>query len=274
MLIGELLGHNVKKGCLFGVEVEVEGFGLPRAVLGFDVVKEGSLRPVEGEMGKEYVFKKPYSFDEAMMYLERLHLALSNAERVQFSNRTSVHVHVNATDMSIMEWWTFLFLWVLYEEPLIAFCGEERRSNLFCLSSRDAEGLMFTLQRCAIEGHMAYLNDEVRYSAVNTAATVKYGSVEFRTMRGTTDLSVLRTWLSTLEKLRTVAMEIGKPSTLIDMVLNDEGFTNKVFSPDHFVHQFPDIQRVVMESAFNCAMIIDSCDFSKFTFMYEPNMDI
>ena len=274
MTIGELIKRKPKKGCLFGVEIEMEGLGLTIRVAGFDIVKEGSLRPVEGEQGKEYVFKKPYSFDDSMAYLNLLADQCEGAELVQFSNRTSVHVHVNVSDLSAEQWFTFLFLWILFEEPLIAFCGEERKGNLFCLSSYEAETLLFTLERCAREGHLRYLNDDVRYSAVNTAATNKYGSLEFRCMRGTLDINVLSTWLSTLARLREMAIEFDTPAALIEAALNDNGFINNIFDDAHFIHNYPDLRRVVMENVFRCAIIIDNCDFAAFSFRPEPDFDI
>ena len=274
MQIGDLLGRRIYKGCLFGVEVEVEGRGLPRAVEKFNVVAEGSLRAVDGEVGREFVFKIPMNFDRSMESLGALKESLDASDRVVFSERTSVHVHVNVTDMTLPQWFTFLFLWVLYEEAMINYCGDSRKGNLFCLSSRDAEGLMFTLEKCAREGHIHYLDDDVRYSAVNTAATNKYGSVEFRSMRGTMDLEVLGEWLTTLKTLRDKAVELGSPKKLIDSVLNDEEFTASLFPEDHFIRTFPDIERVILENAFRCALIVDTCDFSKFSFTDEPNRDI
>jgi hypothetical protein len=274
MQIGDLLGRKTFKGCLFGVEVEVEGVGLPRGVDKFAVVQEGSLRAVDGEIGREFVFRKPMNFEQSLEALTNLKGALDGSKRVVFSERTSVHVHVNVTDMTLPQWFTFLFLWVLYEEAMINYCGDSRKGNLFCLSSRDAEGLMFTLERCAREGHIQYLNDDVRYSAVNTAATNKYGSVEFRSMRGTMDLDVLGTWLATLQAMRDKAIEISSPKKLIDLVLKDEEFTASLFPEDHFIRTFPDIDRVILENAFRCALIVDSCDFEKFSFTDEPNMDI
>lgn len=274
MKVGDLIRRKVLNGCLFGVEVEVEGVGLPEHVDAFKVVREGSLRPVDGEQGKEYVFARPYPLEKSLACLEALREELNLSRFVQFSERTSIHVHVNVTDLTMNEWFTFLFLWVLFEEAMIDYCGEERKGNLFCLSSRDAEGLVFTLDRCAREGHIQYLDDEVRYSAINTAATNKYGSLEFRSMRGTMDMDVLTCWLTTLASLRKAAQEFGSPAVLIDKALNDEEFIHKLFPEGHFIREFKDINRIVMENAFRCALIVDTCDFSKFTFFEEPNIDI
>jgi hypothetical protein len=275
MRIGDLIGHKPLNGCLFGVEVEVEGAGLPRKVAGFNVVQEGSLRAVDGEEGKEYVFQHPMPYELAIDALEGLAIKLADAPIVQFSNRTSIHVHVNVTDLTVSEWFTFLFLWVVYEDAFINFCGNERKGNLFCLSSRDAEGMMFALEDFALTGNINNLNDEVRYSAVNTAATNKYGSVEFRSMRGTMDLGVLGSWLDALKRLRDKAQELGSPQALIEALLVDpEQFTCHIFPEGHFVHNYPGLIRYVSENVFRCALIVDCCNFDKFDFVDEPHMDI
>ena len=275
MRIGDLIGTRIIEGCRYGVEIEVEGVGLPNNVAGFKVVKEGSLRPIDGEEGKEYVFLAPMEYDVAIKSLEQLRVKLDLAPLVQFSPRTSVHVHVNVTDLTVSEWFTFLFLWVVYEEALINFCGNERKGNLFCLSSRDAEGLMFYLEEFAREGGIGMLNDEVRYSAVNTAATNKFGSVEFRTMRGTANTSVLKSWLGALGSLRAKAQELGNPKALIDALLEDqEAFTYSLFPVGHFVYNLPTLRRTVMENAFRCALLVDKCAFERFEFLDEPERDI
>lgn len=275
MKIGDLIGIKPKNGCLFGVEVEVEGMGLPRKVPGFIVVKEGSLRPVNGEEGREYVFIEPVNYDKSIERLSLLKERFGEAEIVQFSSRTSIHVHVNVTDMTISEWFTFLFLWVVYEEALINFCGDERKGNLFCLSSRDAEGLMFILEDIANGGDIQRLNDEVRYCAVNTAATNKYGSVEFRSMRGTMELPVLSAWLDALQSLRDAALRIGSPKQLIEELLVDpEKFTQSIFPEGHFVYDLPEFNQSVMSNVFRCALIIDKSSFDMYEFLEEPNIDI
>jgi len=278
MTIGDLIGRNQYNGALLGVEVEVEGYRLPTNCPGFNVVKEGSLRCVNDEPGKEYVFRAPAPLDNAIIMLKTLRNMLYRPDPrsiVQFSNRTSVHVHVNVSDLTVEEWFTFLFLWVLYEEALIDFCGEERKGNLFCLSSRDAEGLLFTLEEFTETGQFHRIDDEVRYCAVNTVATPKYGSLEFRTMRGTMDMNVLTPWLSTLVSLRNMAQEIGHPNKLIEAVLNDErAFTRELFPVGHFIYNYPNLSRSVLHNAFRCALFVERVKWNRFNFIDEPRVDI
>lgn len=276
MKIGELTGRGILEGPLFGVEVEVEGAKLPNRLAGFRVIEEQSLREVAGEPGREYVFLNPLALDATLHYLDKLRLALyKEGQLVVFSPRTSIHVHVNVSDFTVPQWFTFLFLWVLYEEALIDFCGTERKGNLFCLSSRDAEGLLFQLERFANNGNIHEFNDDYRYSAVNTAATCKYGSLEFRSMRGTLDEYTLTSWIRTLYNLRLMAIDIGSPEKLIEEVLDNEPkITKKIFGDNHFVYGFPNLSRSVMAAAFRCATIIDNANWNRFDIFEEPEFDL
>lgn len=282
MKVGHLIIKQIHQGPLLGVEVEVEGCSLPPSLPGFKVVGEGSLRKVHGEAGREYVFKNPVALDTAMERLTFLHNKL-NAVRadpagcVVFSDRTSVHVHINVTDLTVSEWFTFLFLWVLYENAMIDYCGKERRGNLFCLSSRDAEGLMFRLAKFAQDRHAVWnvLDDEVRYCAVNIAATAKYGSVEFRTMRGTDDPAVLNPWLSTFVTLRNKAQELGSPKVLMDQLIADaRGFTAELFPVGHFIYNYRDWYDDLIENIYRCSLIVDENNWDEVVFLEEPDIDI
>lgn len=276
MKIGSLLHRNILEGAHFGVEVEVEGCGLPSRVNGFSVVQEGSLRPVNGEDGKEYVFKQPSPIDTTCELIYKLNSVLhKEGSFPEFSNRTSVHVHVNVTDMTVEQWFNFLFLWVLFEEAMLDYCGESRKGNLFCLSSQNAEGFMFTLEEVIRTGVIPILGDEVRYSAVNVAATPKYGSVEFRSMRGTTDPEILIPWISTLSHLRCVAMEYETPQVMLEEVIdNPFRFISKLFQEDHFIWKHDDLERSVLSNAFRCAIVVDGVSFNLFNFTDEPPQDI
>lgn len=272
LTIGNFVRNNTV-GPLVGVEVEVEGTNLPARLRHWSIVHEGSLRPVDGSPGVEYIFPRPLAYHDALNALEELEAALERANP-QWSDRTSVHVHVNSADLTVEQWYTMLFLWVLFEEPLLDFCGENRRGNLFCLSSRDAEALLFTLESVARTGRIEHIDDNVRYAAVNVNATRKYGSTEFRSMRGCIDMPVLDTWLKTLLTLREKAIEIGSPSALLDRVFSTPNFASTIFEPHHFIHSYEGLQRSVEYNAYRCSLIVEGTDWSNFEIFDEPAFDI
>lgn len=210
-LLSELLLKDCPEGT-FGVEIECEGNNLyPINNLYWKTEDDGSLRGVFPHSRCEWVFKKPLSIDKTILALK--HLANKQKENnadLQFSFRTSVHVHVNVLDLTWNQYLNFIYLYFLLEEPLMNFCGQERIGNRFCLRMQDAEGVLDTFQYMIQTGARSIrgLNEEaVRYSAINLYATAKYGSLEFRGMRGCLDVDILTTWITTLNKLKESAKQ-------------------------------------------------------------------
>lgn len=209
----EILGKNPEEGT-FGVEIECEGENLfPIDNVYWKTEDDGSLRGVFPHSRCEWVFKKPLSLKKTLLAIK--HLANKQEEEKaipKFSFRTSVHVHVNVLDLTWDEYCSFIYLYLLLEEPLMNFCGQERIGNRFCLRLQDAEGLLDSVNYLFQTGPQGFrmLNEEnIRYSAINIYATRKYGSLEFRGMRGTLDEGVLRKWINALNSLKESAKSFG-----------------------------------------------------------------
>lgn len=186
-----------EQGGLFGVEVEVEGLNLPRAIEGFDVKDDGSLR---GESA-EYVFSSSKSFVETLRALNKLSKSFDNS-KLDMSFRTSVHVHVNVQNLNHNQLCKFLYLAFLFENPLVNFCGPSRVGNRFCLRVVDSFYKIGELEQIFEKGFQ-YIQDQgrVKYSAINLHTIAKFGSVEFRSMRGTISYDVLSKWIKMLNAL-------------------------------------------------------------------------
>jgi hypothetical protein len=212
----EILNVPLCKGSL-GVEIECEGKNL--SVIDsphWRTERDGSLRGNYPDCSAEYVMRKPVSDKQFPGILRKLIDHQAQAQ-FAFSFRTSVHVHVNAQELTEDELLAFLYACFLLEEPLMNFCGESRKANRFCLRIRDAEGYAETLNSLFENGfnHVRYLNgDRIRYSAINIHALTKYGSVEFRGMRGNMDPAVLVPWCNTLLSIRENARKLGSPAAV------------------------------------------------------------
>lgn len=212
----EILNVPLCKGSL-GVEIECEGKNL--SVIDsphWRTERDGSLRGNYPDCSAEYVMRKPVSDKQFPGILRKLIDHQAEAQ-FAFSFRTSVHVHVNAQELTEDELLAFLYACFLLEEPLMNFCGESRKANRFCLRIRDAEGYAETLNALFGNGfrQIRYLNgDRIRYSAINVHALSKYGSVEFRGMRGNMDPAVLVPWCNTLLSIRENARKLGSPAAV------------------------------------------------------------
>lgn len=209
----ELLKLQPSKGDL-GVEIECEGLKLnPIESNNWKTEQDNSLRGDYPTQSSEYVIRKPVSNSVFKKALDEL-IAHQEKATLNFSFRTSVHVHVNVQELTEDELLAFIYACILLEEPLMNYCGEGRKGNRFCLRIQDAEGYMEVLNDVFERGH-SYIRglrgEYIRYSAINLHSLVKYGSVEFRGMRGNMDKNILIPWTTALLNIRKVAKKLGTP---------------------------------------------------------------
>lgn len=222
--LSEILGKAPIDG-EFGIEVECEGKNLKLMEGKYWATEhDGSLRGIYPDTCCEWILKKPLSLDKTTLAIKHLYNEQTkNGAEFNFSFRTSVHVHVNVLDLTWTQYCNFIYLYLLVEEPLMRFCGNERIGNRFCLRLQDAEGLMDTLSFMFKSGPNSLrhvIEDEVRYAALNVAATRKYGSLEFRGMRGNLDVNVLTTWINTLHALKQAAIKWESPKEIAEWARN------------------------------------------------------
>lgn len=248
----ELLGQPLCKGSL-GVEIECEGKNLnPIDTDTWRTERDGSLRGEYPYRSSEYVMRQPVSALRLTKVIDELinHQAKATLE---FSFRTSVHVHVNVQGYTIDEMLAFLYACLLLEEPLMNFCGETRKGNRFCLRVKDAEGYDKTLNSLFEYGWRTIrdLNgDNIRYSAINIHALKKYGSIEFRGMRGNMDRDVLIPWCNTLLNIRNTATKLGSPVAVYNEFIKrgNQEFAKKMFGKHFDKFDYPDMDRDMANS--------------------------
>jgi hypothetical protein len=118
-----------------------------------------------------------------------------------FSERTSIHVHVNMAEMEMSKVKQFILAYAMLEPLFFEFVGEKRQNNIFCvplfytylpsLYKKDVQGL-----------HQAWH----KYTAFNIKPLGNsdlgpgIGTIEFRHMYGTNDVGIVSTWLTILEE--------------------------------------------------------------------------
>lgn len=202
--LSQAIGFKTKG--TFGIEIETEGTNLLKAISGKWTDKaDGSLR---GE-SREYILRKPLALEDAKKALVDLNTALSaNKAVLDFSFRTSVHVHVNVLEFNKHQIHTFLYLSYLLENALTRFGGDSRSGNRFCLRCCDAEYQLEAAYDFFLkQGFNALREDNYKYCAINLCPMMTQGSIEFRAMRGTLDTSVLFPWLEVLQNIRNISQK-------------------------------------------------------------------
>lgn len=217
-----ILGRNPTTGDI-GLEVEVEGNKFPKDTptgqtyipAEWKYCKDGSLR---GKDNAEYVFRKPLLFSEVPNAVKRLWDMFGKYGSIlDDSNRTSVHVHLNAQKFYLNRLAAFLAIYYSVEEILTKWCGSHREGNLFCLRSKDAPAVVSKLKKfIKNDGQQEYLDQGLHYAGLNAHALMKFGSIEIRTLRGVTSPEPILTWVSILERIYKMSAEYPDPRVFVD----------------------------------------------------------
>lgn len=246
-----------------GLEIEVEGSNLPRTGEYWNVEHDGSLRGEGLDTACEYVFRQPLTLKgtkKALTYLKKQYE--KNEAVVNDSPRCGVHVHVNCQKLTIVQLYNFMTAYLIFEELLVNWCGPTRVGNLFCLRVKDAEYLLYSLVRALETGdyRRSFATDELRYASMNVKALATYGSLEFRAMRGTDDVSAIYQWAEVLVGLRENSQQFPNPiemvvgssmhglSTLVEQLFGEH--SDIIFSQEGWEQSAMDGVRRVQEVAY------------------------
>jgi len=206
-----------------GIEVEVEGIlssdrvcpirDSNKSVVGYlwHNTEDGSLR----NNGREFVSLPikggaiEYSFDKLETYLNKSKSCVGH----EFSDRTSVHIHMNARDMTLEQIACFMLLYTAVEPVLYNFCGGQRHKNIFCVPlNQITEEDYLRRFYAGVEKKDNLLNtlDCLRhwkkYCGINLKPLFSYGTIEFRQMVGTLDKEKLLTWINMILLLKKYAV--------------------------------------------------------------------
>jgi len=210
-----IMGNKPTKGEV-GIEIEVEGVNLPTddtpAPWVYHVDHSLRAPKLPGGMTAEYVLSKPIPFDEVAGSLKKLWAKFKTKKSTMVdSNRTSVHVHLNMQNFFLNRLTSFCALYFIVEEILTEWCGEHRVGNLFCLRAKDATAIAIHLKEFIQADGRYNIGEFMHYSALNANALKKYGSIEVRTLRGTSDPSVIVDWVEILERIYKLSEEYPDP---------------------------------------------------------------
>jgi hypothetical protein len=233
-----------KAGDLFGIELECEGKRVDWDQQDTDILKhwephaDGSLRDHHGK-ACEWVFNGPVNYKASVA---RVHTLFDMFEKrntkMVISNRTSTHVHFNMGDKNAYQAVNIFILFTILEGILDNYCGEDRAGNLFCLSSRHAEEQVTWVENaCFKDFHFGKFKENFRYCSLNLASLNKFGTVEFRTMRGLDNREDMLDWLSIINEFTQFACYTMKnPVDILQEVSVESpvGFLRKIFSAENF----------------------------------------
>lgn len=204
---------------LYGVEIEIEGMGgfePPDALLDFWEVKpDGSLR----NNGLEFVMRRPLTGSDLEKALADADLVLEKANP-SLSRRTSVHVHMDVSGLSVQELVTLVVYYTMFEKLLFRYVGYDRENNVYCIPfwkgtdhfsgltrAINLIGMSKELTNTRKQSIRAILRSHNKYSALNLAPIVTQGSIEFRHHPGEYRYTRLTQWILLLNKLKEAAVK-------------------------------------------------------------------
>lgn len=192
---------------LIGVEVELERTGnMPYPDETFwHVTNDGSLR----NSGREFVFREPLygqAIQSALMSLQRS----IDEGRPVISERCSVHVHINISDLTTAQLHKMLMLYLIFERVLVKYHQSVREDNIFCVPFYKAPQyivLMDAMMSESVENMNHMFGHFNKYYAVNLESIRAFGSLEFRHMGGCTNMPDVLTWIKIIMCLKKASLD-------------------------------------------------------------------
>ena len=173
----------------------------------FTVEGDNSLR------GNAFEFiSKPMQSTHFLAALED-YFKLTKFTDVNYSDRCSVHIHVNCTDMTMEQISTVSLLYTIVEDIIFEFVGNNRDTNIYCIPWNQCRN-HFNLIDNFLRDSNYTLASWQKYTAVNLIPLASLGTMEFRQMHGTSDLGKLTQWVNIIGAL----FKYGKSHELKDLI--------------------------------------------------------
>lgn len=194
-----------QSGSLFGVELEMENSGIiekfpDKFGQHWDTHQDNSLR----NNGLELVTRGGMKLDVVLKGLETVQELYKSYPKLDFSDRTSCHVHLNFGDATVQVWLAFTSIYYLLEDAFtLRAGGEKRMGNHFCLRAKDSTYILNRIRRFLLSGDFSLLShaDDYRYLGLNHASFRKFGTLELRCHRGTNDVEDFSRFLLAVDEL-------------------------------------------------------------------------
>ena len=233
-----------------GIEIECEGYerGV-EAPQHWTLVEDGSLR----QGGIELV-SSILRGEDILNALDTA-VAFCSKNKLKFSDRCSVHVHLDVRHLDTDELLLLVAMYTIFEKFFFMKCGDsDREFNNHCRPIQASTQLytsvreLFSSNPSAVAGA---LDQWPKYSAFNLKPVLTQGSIEFRHHVGTADKSTILRWINLIFSLASYARK-NKATDLqseIDKVCSDgRGLFRAVF-PKYSDEFSSEIQQNMLEGA-------------------------
>ena len=186
------------RGFYCGVELEIENIKDHGnyAMKHWKIIHDDSLR----NNGYEYT-KGPMTYEEALEAFVGLHKDIKTGSN-PFSERTSIHVHMNVAGLEEEELKQLVLTYALLEPLFFNFVGPVRQNNIYCVP------LNYTFLPGLYKHNLQVLHAKWnKYTAFNLCPLGAHEhscglcTVEFRHMYGTDKTETFKDWLEAIRDL-------------------------------------------------------------------------
>ncbi len=234
---------------IVGLEVEMEGEGL----MGLSIPVwrkdgDGSLRG----HGVEFILERPLSEKDARKAVDELYQGFKQLSKIKPSNRCGVHVHVNCQWMEVEQVFNYVTLYLILEDLILKWCGEDREGNLFCLRAKDAEWLLYSL--IGDKRDMGIFSETTnrrmyKYASINIAAIYYYGSLEFRALRTPSSPKSIKDFISLLLRIREKALDVREGRDFISAcsARGEVEWAREILGPHFNMLECEDMDHMIMD---------------------------
>jgi hypothetical protein len=245
-----------EKNTYVGIEVETENLSTWHSNFSpyWKMTEDGSLR----NNGREFVSVpvKAFRVENALTSLFKYQIN----QDIEFTERTSIHIHMNVRTMTLEQLKTMILLYLVFEKALFRYVNAERYNNIFCVPLNETsfgENLtyLFHTDRLAINWS--------KYTALNLCPIFEKGTIEFRHLHGTKDVKEIVNWINLILCLKKAALK-NSSEYLWDKVrtLNTSSqyheFANEIFGT--FIINLDD--RSLIEDMASCVTYVKSRCFN------------
>lgn len=248
MRLSKLLSHQedkslyanssllVNNDCFIGLEIELEraiGIVHPSLVKTFDsyfwnIGRDGSLRD-----GAELKFTRPLKGANIIKALTLFEKGLSKASELNIhpvlSERTSMHIHIDARDMDLVEINNFISIYMLIEGLLFNYVGYHRIKNNYCrpLIGSDFNNILSRMiqdvdsDSSNIHYLMRVNEYSDKYSALNTKSLTSFGSLEFRQHPGSYKKEEILEWINIIISIKSFIKQGNTINNILSLHYDD-----------------------------------------------------
>lgn len=225
--------YTPKRSQYVGVEIEVEGIhsdayrnwqaNIPRW---FDVHADGSLR----DGGAEFI-TFPFDGDYSQHVLGYFFEKLSQTNPgFKFTNRCSIHVHLDMTDTTYWQFESLYQLYLVFEYQFYQYAGEVREQSNFCVPVSETPFEEYLFSNVKNRSWSTLLNiipglDQAKYTGLNITRLRDLGTVEFRHLPGQKRVPIISKFIQFILALKRFAMSKSREE-VNNLILNANTISN------------------------------------------------